>query len=301
VLPNGLPAALAAALGRLPLLVSLHGSDIALAERHWATAAAAGATLRAAAFVTACSGDLRERALRLGARPERSRVIPYGVDAQAFCPRDDAQAQVRAELGLQNGAPLVLALGRLVYKKGFGVLLAAWPEVLARHPHARLAIVGDGDLRGELVAQAERLGIGRQVVFTGQLERARTSAYLSSADVFVVPSLRDQSGNVDGLPNTLLEGMGAARPIVATRLAGIPQVIDDGTHGLLVPERDPQQLAGAIMRLLDDPALAGRLGAAARRRVLAELTWDATAQLWEAAYQSAINYSPQRRRGAEEL
>ena len=272
----------------LPLVVSLHGSDVALAERHWLAAAAAGATLRAASAVTACSADLHLRALRLGARPARARVLPYGVDPQAFCPRPDARAQVRAELALHEGQPLVLALGRLVYKKGFGVLLDAWPAVLRRHPAARLAIVGDGDLRDELAQQARALGIAASVHFTGQLERARTSDYLASADVFVVPSVRDQSGNVDGLPNTLLEGMGSARPIVATRLAGIPQVIDDGTHGLLVPERDPASLSDAITRLLDDAALAARLGANARGRIERELTWDATAQLWEAVYQDAL-------------
>lgn len=288
-LPNGFPAALVAALRGLPLVVSLHGSDIALAERHWLTALAGGVTLRAADAITACSADLRGRALRLGARPERARVLPYGVDAQAFCPRPDARAAVRAELGLREGQPLVLALGRLVYKKGFGVLLDAWPAVLRRHPAARLAIVGDGDLRGELAHQAHALDIAASVCFTGQLERARTSNYLASADVFVVPSVRDQSGNVDGLPNTLLEGMGSARPIVATRLAGIPQVIDDGVHGLLVPEQDAASLADAIVRLLDDDALAARLGASARRRIERELTWDATARLWEATYHDALD------------
>jgi glycosyltransferase involved in cell wall biosynthesis len=289
LLPNGTPAALVAALRGLPLVVSLHGSDVALAERHWLTAAAAGVTLRAADAITACSADLHARALRLGAPCNRARVLPYGVDPQAFCPRPEARDAVRAELGLAEGQPLVLTLGRLVYKKGFGVLLDAWPAVLRRHPGARLAIVGDGDLRDELAAQSQALGIADSVRFTGQLPRARTSSYLASADVFVVPSVRDQSGNVDGLPNTLLEGMGTARPIVATRLAGIPQVIDDGTHGLLVPERDAASLAGAISRLLDDGALAARLGANARRRIERELTWDATASLWEATYQSALD------------
>ena len=288
LLPNGFPAALVSALRGLPLVVSMHGSDVSLAERHWLTAAAAGATLRIASAATACSADLHMRALRLGARPERARVLPYGVDPQAFCPRPDARREVRAELGLREGQPLVLALGRLVYKKGFNILLDAWPAVLRQHPNARLAIVGDGDLRDELAQQADALGVVASVCFTGQLPRARTSNYLASADVFVVPSVRDQSGNVDGLPNTLLEGMGSARPIVATRLAGIPQVIDDGTHGLLVPERDDAALAGAIVRLLDDGALAARLGANARARIERELTWDATARLWEDVYEAAL-------------
>lgn len=289
VLPNGPPAGLVAALVGLPLVVSLHGSDVSVAERHWLAAGAAGAVFRQAAQVTACSSDLRSRALLLGARTNTSRVIPYGVDTTAFAPRPDAQQAARQALGLSGNAPIVLALGRLVYKKGFGILLDAWPQVHAQHPHARLVIVGDGDLRGELQAQARQLGVNDQVIFTGQLDRARTADMLSAADVFVVPSVRDQSGNVDGLPNTLLEGMGAARPIVASRLAGIPQVITDGVHGLLVPEKDSDALARSINLLLDDRGLAHRLGAAARQRIERELTWEATAAQFEQVYQQALH------------
>ncbi|HEU5088667.1 MAG TPA: glycosyltransferase family 4 protein, partial [Roseiflexaceae bacterium] len=109
-----------------------------------------------------------------------------------------------------------------------------------------------------------------------------------AADVYVVPSIHDQSGNVDGLPNVLLESMSAARPIVASRLAGIPDVIADGVHGLLVPERDAVSLGEAIARLLGNRGLARQLGEAARRRVLTELTWDVAAERFEAAYQRAL-------------
>src|SRR6185295_2126376 len=132
------------------------------------------------------------------------------------------------------------------------------------------------------------LGVAAGVHFPGQLARDRAARYISAADVYVVPSIRDQGGNVDGLPNVLLEGMGAARPIVASCVAGIPEVITDGVHGLLVPERESGALAAAIVRLLDDRALAERLGMAARRRVLEELTWDMTAERFERAYLCAL-------------
>lgn len=285
VLPNGPPAALAALVGRTPLVVSLHGSDIYLAERHWSMALAAAMAFRSAAAITACSGDLRERGLRLGAPSGRSRVIPYGVNIRQFRPDDNARAAVRSELGMAEGAPLVLGLGRLVAKKGFGVLIEAWPQILAARPDARLAIVGYGDMRAQLEAQAERLGVAGSVRFAGQLERARAAAYMAAADVFALPIVRD---GVDGLPNVLLEAMGAGRAVVASRVAGVPDVVDDGVHGLTVPERDPQALAAAICRLLADPALAARLGAAARARVERELTWERTAERFEEAYLAAV-------------
>jgi glycosyltransferase involved in cell wall biosynthesis len=291
VLPNGPPAALPAALFGAPLVVGLHGSDIYLAERHWAMAAAAGAAFRAASAVTACSGDLRERGVRLGARAETSSVIPYGVNPQQFRPDPAARAAVRAELGLGEDAPLVIGLGRLVAKKGFGVLLDAWPAVLRAHPRAVLAIVGYGDLREPLERQAAALGVAGQVRFTGQLERERTAAYVAAADVFALPIVRE---GVDGLPNALLEALGAGRPVVASRVAGVPDVLDDGVHGLTVPERDPHALAAAIVRLLDDPALAAGLGAAARRRVERELTWQRTAERYEAVLAGAARDGLQR-------
>jgi glycosyltransferase involved in cell wall biosynthesis len=295
VLPNGPPAALAARLRGLPLVISLHGSDVYLAERAAPLSLAAAGALRAAAAVTACSGDLRERALRLGASADCTDVIPYGVDPQAFQPDPASGAQVRAELGLSPDAPLVVTVSRLVYKKGLTYLLEAFPRVLERHPDAALVIAGYGDLRDELERRAGELGIAARVYFPGQLARDRAACYIGAADVYVVPSIHDQGGNVDGLPNALLEGMGAARPIVASRVAGIPEVIVDGQHGLLTPERDSGALAAAIVRLLDDRALARRLGAAARRRVLDELTWDATAERFERVYRRAVGESvPER-------
>jgi glycosyltransferase involved in cell wall biosynthesis len=183
----------------------------------------------------------------------------------------------------------VLALGRMVYKKGFGVLLESFPRVLERHAGARLVLAGYGDLRDELEQRAVDLGLRERVLFPGQLDRARAADFIGAADVYAVPSVLDQAGNVDGLPNTLLEGMSAARPIVASRVAGIPDVIADGVHGVLTPPGDPAALAEAIVRLLDNRGLAETLGERARRRVLEELTWDAAAERFERAYERAVS------------
>jgi len=282
VLPNGPPAALAS-LGT-PLVVSLHGSDIYLAERHWSLSLAAAGAFRAAAAVTACSGDLRARGVRLGAAPGRSHVIPYGVNTRQFRPDPALRAAARTELGLGPEAPLVLGLGRLVAKKGFNVLLDAWPAVLRAVPRATLVIAGYGDQRERLERQAATLGLGSSARFIGRLERERAAAYVAAADVVALPIVRE---GADGLPNVLLEAMGAGRAVVASRIAGVPDVVEDGVHGLVVPERDPAALAAAIARLLADPELARRLGAAARARVERELTWERTAERFEAVFRVA--------------
>jgi len=265
---------------RVPFVVSLHGSDVFVAERYWIARLLARRSLDAAGAVTACSGDLARRAVALGTRPDRTRTIPYGVDASAFAP-GGGSAGVREHLGVRSGALLVLAFGRMVEKKGFTYLV----EAAARVSGVHVVIAGDGDLRPALEAQARERRA--PVSFAGSLDRDSMAAALAAADVAVVPSVVDRAGNVDGLPNALLEALSAGRPVVATRVAGIPDVVEDGIHGLLVPEKDPGALAAALERLVREPETRARLGDAARRRAVSSLTWEAAAAAFEDCYAQA--------------
>lgn len=261
-------------------VVSLHGSDVFLAERLGVARAFAGAALRRAGAVTACSADLAERGLALGASPERTRTVPYGVDVSAFSPETPTRG-IRERLDVARDAFLVLALGRLVEKKGFATLI----EAAARTGDVRVVIAGEGDLRGELERRAR--AAGAQVTLAGSLPRDAMAAALAAADVVAVPSVVDQAGNVDGLPNSLLEALAAGRPVVASRLAGIPDVIEDGVNGLLVPERDASALAEALGRLRHEPETCARLGREARRTAVERLSWEAAASAFEDCYAQA--------------
>lgn len=284
VVPN---AALVTDLVRshgVPLVVSLHGSDVFVAERLRPAGRLARASFEAAGAISACSRDLHERALRLGAPPQRTRTVPYGVDVAAFSP-SPAGGEVRAHLGAGPDDFLVLAFGRLVEKKGFRYLV----EAAARVPGVRLAIAGEGDLRGEIEALAREAGAPLRLV--GALPREAMAAALQAADVAVVPSVVDRAGNVDGLPNALLEALAAGRPVIASRVAGIPDVVTDGEDGLLVAPKDVAGLAGALTRLRDDDALRARLGAAARRTVTRTLSWEAAIDAFETCYRQAIAHA----------
>lgn len=288
VLPNAPAAALVAQWRKLPLVISMHGSDVFMAEKNNAFGSAARWCFDHGAWMTACSDELMQRALALGADENKTELVPYGADAKAFHVHPDRAQRVRAQLHLQNDDVMILAVGRLVYKKGFEFLVAAMPQILQRAPNARLVLVGYGDLRAELEMQAHALGLNGHITFAGRVPRQEIPAYFAASDIVSVPSVRDSAGNVDGLPNVVLEGMAAGKPIVASNIAGFPDVIGNGESGLLVPEKDAPALANAIVRLAHDAALRETLGAHAREKIHTRLNWNNVARRFIDIYERVL-------------
>jgi glycosyltransferase involved in cell wall biosynthesis len=273
LVPSGFVGALVSRLSGVPLVVSLHGSDVFVAERYAVLRPAVRVIFRTVRHVIACSTNLAQRAVELGAPHEAVTVVPYGVDTERYRPHPDSGPGLRATLGLPASQQVVMAMGRLVYKKGFSYFLRAAPLVLARYPDTVFLVAGDGPLRGELEALAASLGIADQFRFVGQIPWSQTPDYLAMSEVFAVPSILDEAGNLDGLPNVVLESLATGCPIVASGVAGIPEVVHDDHNGLLVPPKDERALADAICRLLGDPQLRQRLGRAARASVVNSLSW----------------------------
>jgi glycosyltransferase involved in cell wall biosynthesis len=198
-------------------------------------------------------------------------LVYNGVDLQRY-DQQDACCTLPEEYGFEPGSPMVGVVARLEPEKGHATLLEAWPLVLERIPEARLLIIGEGSRREALEDQARRLDLlgedchggscvgtrharpGARVVFTGL--RDDIPAVTAALDVAVLPSYREAQGLV------ILEAMALSRPVVASRVGGIPEMIEDGVTGLLVPPRDPRALAAAIIRLLVDHPLADTIARA---------------------------------------
>jgi glycosyltransferase involved in cell wall biosynthesis len=287
VVPGGALAAAATPAG-VPLVVSLHGSDVYLAERHGLVGRVARWVFQRASYVTACSNDLRVRAIALGASGERSVTIPYGVDSRRFRPDPAIRAKWRAAWHVEADDEIAFAAGRFVRKKGFEYLVDAIGILAPRRPRLRLVLAGGGDLGGELRERVARLGIADRVILPGVLAQGGVADALAASDVAVVPSVRDEAGNVDGLPNVVLEALASATPLVATAAGGIGSVVKHEGNGLLVGERDSAALASAIDRVLSDRTLAVRLGTAARVWASTHAGWDQVAERFEEIYERAV-------------
>ena len=233
-------------------------------------------------LLTGCSPELVDRVCALGFPADRSSVIPYGVDVSVFSPGDSVTDGWRRRLGIPPEAPVMLSVGRMVTKKGFHVLLDIVAKLFAAHPEAHLILAGTGDRLDEFRARASSLG-GR-VHLPGIVLRDTLPDLYREVDLFVLPAVHDRKGNVDGLPNVILEAMASGLPVVASAISGIPLAITDGENGLLVPEQDPAALRDALDTLLGGPDTRRRMGLASRRRAERDHTWKVISGRYRAAY-----------------
>ncbi|MEM8960076.1 MAG: glycosyltransferase family 4 protein [Acidobacteriota bacterium] len=283
VVPNGV---IAAAVARhAPLAVGLHGSDVFLAERAGVRRAVAAA-LRRTSVLTGCSPELVERVCALGFDTAYAHVIPYGVDVEQFHPDPARRAEWRKKLGIPDDAPLAVSVGRMATKKGYQVLLDALPQLMVRSPELHIVLAGAGDRLNEFRQRAAPWG--NRVHFPGRVLRDTLPDLYRAADIFVLPAVHDPKGNVDGLPNVILEGMASGLPVVASRISGIPLAVEEGTTGRLIEEGDVAGLTDALDELAGNPERAREMGQAGRRRAEAELTWDAVGRRYRAAYDQAL-------------
>lgn len=210
--------------------------------------------------ITVNADALRVEAIAQGVRSEWV-VVRNGIDVERFAVDATTPAAARRRLGLDEGRPLVGAVGRLEARKGHDDLLRAVARLGARGAAAlpQVALVGDGPEREALASLAHALGIGHVVLFVGTVTDVRP--WLAAMDAFVLPSREE------GSSNAALEAMACGRPVIATAVGGTEELIEDGRTGLIVAPRDPVALATALATVLDAPEHAARLGGAARRVV----------------------------------
>lgn len=208
--------------------------------------------------------DSWARTLReLGCDPSRTEVHRVGVD----CTLNEFRER---RLDPRANAPVkLISVGRLVEKKGHAYTLRALAHLRQTRPElsVTLDIIGDGELTGALRQEAAALGVDDIVQFHGGLPHAQTLSLLEEASIFILPSVTAKDGDMEGIPVSLMEAMARGMPVISTYHSGIPELVEDGVSGFLVPERDVAALAGAIQRTVENAAKWPEIGRAGRRTV----------------------------------
>jgi glycosyltransferase involved in cell wall biosynthesis len=215
------------------------------------------------ASVTCSRFNAIEVQQRYGILPE---VIYNGADVEKFRPFNVMEA--RKSCGLKAGTAYIGTIGRLVGWKGIQILLKVMPMIVQACPETALLIIGDGEYRVELETLADNLGISKYVIFVGRIEHDMLPVWINSMDMLVQPSIGDEAFGI-----SVAEAMSCGKPVIATSSGGMPEIVQDGEVGYIVPKRDEGLLAEKIITLVNNKYLAAEMGMKARDRIIAEFTW----------------------------
>ncbi len=222
-------------------------------------------------FVVAISAFTRERLVEFGV-PDAliETILPGAPQTEPLSPERVEEVKRAYKL---NGHRIVLAVGRMIPRKGHATLVRAMPKILESHPETMLVCAGRGPCLAETSDLAQALGVADHVLLPGYVSDDHVAALYQACDVFALPTGEDAGGQVEGFGLVFAEAQAHGKPVVAGRSGGVTDAVIDGETGLLVSPEDPESLAESIVSLLSDPEKAAALGAKAKDRIARELNW----------------------------
>lgn len=291
LVPQGLNVALWKTRLGIAHVATAHAADVALLARMRGGARLARGIMARTDVFLPVSTELARQVEVLVGHPVPHRVVPMGVSAERFHPAWDPARQRPAER-------VVLFVGKLVPKKGVGVLLEALDRLRRRGVRVRLVLVGGGPLEPEVRATVARLGLDAAVEMRGWIRNDALPPLFASADVICVPSVRDARGETEGLPVVLQEAMASGCVVVASRIAGIPDLIGDGDNGWLAPPGDADRLADTLARALAMEETQNKAMRESARRTAMGHTWPRVAESYLEAFRAAMAAAHGSRRWA---
>lgn len=277
-------AMLASRLGGFPYSFTIHGPGIFFEPEYWRI----DAKIAEASFTVCISDFCRSQCMMFSKAEDWNRlhIVHCGIDPAKYGQRPPRS----------DSTPHMVFIGRLAGVKGVPVLLDALEQLNAREVDVRVTLVGDGPERAALEADARARGLAGQITFTGYQSQDAVAGILDDASMLVLPSF------AEGVPVTLMEAMAARLPVVTTQVGGIPELVEDGVNGYLVPPGNPDVLATRLETLLTDPDLRQRMGEAGRKKVVAEFEVDREAERIEVLLKAYLGGTgaPRRRPGSAE-
>lgn len=275
ILPNGFMAAIVSKLTGVPVVSTLPGSDVYMAGKNDFYKLMAKFAAATSKVVTSNSGQLLADLANITGVDlvGKSKVIIYGVDPEVFKPDAVNNTYLREKLSIAKNVPIVLGVGRLVTKKGFRYLIEAAPNVLKKYPDTVFVIVGDGDQRNALESLVNKKRISKNIRFTGSINYQELKNYYNLADISVLPSIRDEKGNLDDQSVSVIEAMACGKPVVTTDFPGYKLVIKNGVNGFLVSEKNTVGIEKALLKLISSSLLEGNIGRKNRETVVEKFSW----------------------------
>ena len=264
-----------------PSIVSFHGADVTVDMNKPAYREATRQMLEAVKLVLVRSESLRRAVTDLGCDQEKIEIQRTGIPLEEFPFRERSFVAAATEWRLVQA-------GRLIEKKGLSVTLRAFAAFLGKYPNATLTIAGEGPMLGELQQLTRELNVDARVSFTGFISQEQLRDIYYRSHIFLHPSQTGRDGNQEGIPNSMLEAMASGLPVFATQHGGIPEAIENGVSGVLVPERDDCALAHALLSAAKDPSFLSRIAHSGAEVVRKNFDLRAQAQRLEDIYLRTI-------------
>lgn len=265
ILPNGFIGYIVSKITGIPYTVTLAGSDVYVAHKNIIFSQMARLAADESAAICSDSPQYIKELKKIGTKFKFFFIIPYPVDTSLLKAKKTDLSQIRRKFNIPHDKLILLAVGRLIHKKGFSYLLEAFAKVVEKQKNIFLIVVGDGDLRSNLVKLASELKVNDFIRFAGNIERNKIASFYNLADIFIMPSIKDEKGNIDDRPVALLEAIAFGIPAVASNFPGNALSIKDSISGFLVPQKNVEALSKAITELIKSDSLRKSMGMHAKK------------------------------------
>ena len=275
-IPNGLGAIFLKKIHKIPYFITVYGEEIHLSKRYHMITALRWLVNNSLKIVT-ISSKTKNFCMESDLGDDKIDVIPFGVDTDFFRPLDVYKDENIFQ---------ILSVGYLIERKGFEYLIRAMPKVLKEHKNARLKIVGSGPLESLLKELIYKLDIGDEVEIVKNVSDEELLMLYNSADLFVLPSIVDSQGNTEGLGVVLLEAMACGLPVIGSDVGGISDIIQNGVNGLLVGEKDINELSSAIIKNIINKELRKNFAYAAYHQIKEKFNWNIISERYISIYKT---------------
>lgn len=278
IVPNGFIASVASVLTNIPFVVTVPGSDMYLAKKNIFFRAMAKFAVKRASIVVSNSKRYLDEFSKFGIKLPKTKEIIYGVDVNKYKTDIIKRKSLRLKFNIPERAKVILAVGRMVEKKGFRFLIEAMPDIIMHNKDAKLVFVGGGDQLSILQKLTRSLHVEKQVVFLGRIDYITLANIYSMADVYVAPSVEDEQGNLESHTVALFEAIASGLPIVATELAVSSKFVIDGKNGYIVKQKDSSALSYKVQAVLSGDI--SKMGSVSKKIAKDSLSYKKSGKLY---------------------